>query len=276
MASNQTFTAETVAKLDVITPFNDLMKASVGKDSIYIRVKETLDEFYKKSNISAVDKAKVVSEVLGGITAPITNAAMQVAYQVAKDNTTLPYDLAKLVADTKLSQEQADKLSEDTELTQEQKNRMVIEGWKIQADIFSNNAIDVTKNSINSPLLSSVTQTNEYGLDLVNAKVAKVQKFAQLNNTFRRDGIFLPTYDVKGEVTGATPQTISWTPLVKAQTDVSIRQEKAFDDNMKQHAANSSANMIGLLLSTENFDALSPLDVDRWRNAVDYLNTPTI
>ena len=276
MASNQTFTAETVAKLDVITPFNDLMKASVGKDSIYVRVRETLEDFYKKSNISAVDRARVVSEVLGGITAPITNAAMQVAYQIAKDNTTLPYDLAKLVADTKLSQEQADKLSEDTELTQEQKNRMVIEGWKLQADMFSNNGIDVTKNSITQPLLSSVTQTNEYGLDLVNAKVAKVQKFSQLNNTFRRDGIFLPQYDSKGEVIGAAEQSISWTPLVKAQTDVSIRQEQAFDDNMKQHAANSSANMIGLLLSTENFDALTTTDVDRWRSAVDYLNTPTI
>lgn len=274
MASNQTFTKEPAIKLDVVTKFNELMKASVDKDSIYIKMKETLDAMFQGGTLTEREKTEAIAQTLGSFTTSVTNSAMQLAYQITKDEAEFPYDLAKLVADVKLTQEQADKLSEENELIEEQKNKMVLDGWKLQADVFSKNGIDITTNSLENPLLTSVIQTNKFGTDYVSSEVAKADKFAKLNNTFRRDGIYIPTYDANKDVTGASEAVIAWTPLVKAQTDVSIRQEQAFDDNMRQHAANSSANMIGLLLSTENFSALTTADVDAWRSAVNYLNTP--
>ena len=41
---------------------------------------------------------------------------------------------------------------------------------------------------------------------------------------------------------------------------------------MVQHAANSSANMIGLLISSENYTAIDECDVNAWRQALAYLN----
>lgn len=274
MPSTQTFTKEVVNSLDITTLFNDLMKTSVDKDSIYIRSKESLEAMFEEGSYTNAEKAEFTIKLLTSMTASITNQAMQVAYQASKDNLTLPYDLAKLVADTKLTQEQADKLSEDKDLTEAQKQKMIIDGWKTQADIFSKNGINVTANSIENPILGTVDQSNVFATDLTNGEATKVSKFVQLNNTFRRDGIFLPTYNAGGDVTAAAEQTTTWTPLAKAQTDVSIRQEQAFDDNMQQHAANSTANMIGLLLSTENFDAITQTDVNKWRTAIDYLNSP--
>ena len=277
MASTQTFTKENIIKLDIISTFNDLMAASTGKDSIYIKTKETLQAIFDNGSFTQRERAEIISSTLGQITASVTNTAMQMAHVVVKDDRELPYTLAKLVSDTKLTQEQADKLSEDKDLIEAQKKKMTIDGWKIQADIFTKNGINVTAQNVNTAMLNTVSQTNPLSADIVQGEIGKAQKFSTLNSTFRKDGVH--TWAVgtsKDIIMGADATPADWIPLTDAQAKVAIRQEVAFDDNKVQHAANSSANMIGLLLSSENYTVLTPEDVNLWRNAVDYLNTPII
>ena len=67
------------------------------------------------------------------------------------------------------------------------------------------------------------------------------------------------TNEAEGELAGYTAQQIA-----NAE-----RQRIAYEDSKINHAANSSASMIGQMLSAEV--APADADVDRWRNAVDRL-----
>lgn len=280
--STQAFTKETISKLDVIPIFNDLMKASTDKDSLYIKSKRTIQDIFEDGKIDAGTKAKLVTDVISNLTIGITNSAMAHAVEIAKERQNAPYRLAKEVADIKLTQEQTDKLAGDNKLTDAQIAKMEadtvasrINGWKTQADIYTKNGINTTTQNINNSLLTSVAQLNPLALDKVQAEQVKAAKFSALASTFRRDGSVTWTIDANQDITGMADSTPTGTKLLTvAQTDVAIRQEKGFDDNMRQHAANSSANMIGLLLSSENYGVITAADVDKWRSAVDYLNAP--
>lgn len=277
MASNQTFTKEVVDDLKVIPYFTDLMKASTSKDSMFIKTKQTLEALFDKGSFTQKEKAEMVAQTLGSMTTSITNAAMGTALAMAKDKRDAPYEMAKLVADTKLTQEQADKLSEDTKLIEAQKNKMTFDGWRIQADLFAKQGVNVTAENVTSPILSNVKPSNKLATDVVSAESGKASKFATLNGSFRKDGVHTVTTDANEDIVlGADATPAGWKTLTLSQIAVAIRQEQGFDDNMKQHAANSSANMIGLLLSTENSGVLTAADVERWRTAVDYLNTPVV
>lgn len=281
MASAQVFTPETVTDLNIVTNFNALMVASLGADSIYIRTKETLTELLtgevgEQSSMTASERSAVLSEALAGMTTAITSQAMQTALQMAKEDRDAPYEYAKVVADVKLKQEQADKMEEENLLIQAQKDKMTIEGWKLQAEIYTKNGINVTTQNIAQPVLSSILQTNQKATDIVQGEIGKANAASAINSTIRKDGVFSWTTNTDGYLNSAIEVPVSGlVPLTKAQADVAVRQEKAFDDNKVQHAANSSANMIGLLLSTENYGVLQAADVTKWRTAVDELNTPT-
>lgn len=276
MPSIQTFTKESVDELQVVPYFTDLMKAATSKDSIYLKTKETLEALFDKGSFTQKEKAEMIANTLGNMTSSITGAAMGTALEMAKEKRDAPYNMARLVADTKLVQEQADKLAEDKDLIEAQKDKMTVDSWRVQADIYAKQGVDVTDENIDAPLLSSVTPTNVLATDVVSAESGKASKFAMLNGSFRKDGVHTWSTDASKDIilgADATPGT--WETLTGAQTAVALRQEQAFDDNKIQHAANSSANMIGLLLSSENYTVLDPSDVTRWRTAVDFLNTPT-
>ena len=276
-ASTQTFTKEAVAKLDIIPLFNALMKESTNKDSVYIKMKDTLQSIFDDGNLTEREKSDIIAKTISSATSSITNTSMQMAFTLAKEIRDAPYTLAKLVADTKLTQEQADKLASETDLVEEQLENMEadtdlkrINGWKAQAEIFTRHGIDVTAQNIEIPVLTSVFQSNPLALDIVQGEQAKAAKFSALASTFRRDGAYTWGIDVnKDIVVGSNSTPAAWDTLTGAQTDVAIRQEKGFNDNMRQHAANSSANMIGLLIASENYEAISQVDVDKWRAEVD-------
>ena len=292
--STQEFTKEVVNKLDSIAIFSDLMVASTTKDSIFIKAKETLQALFDAGSYTEREKSEIIAQTLSQMASSITNSAMQTAFQMSKENRDAPYALAKIVADTKLAQEQADKISEEnllleeerallkakTSLTDEQvlastadRAKTVFEGWRIQGEMFAKNGISVIGQNITVPILTSVAQTNPLASDVVSSETGKANKLSILAGTFRKDGFYTWTTDANKDIAGGTDATpAGWKPLTPAQTAVAIRQEKAFDDNMKQHAANSSANMIGLLLSSENYAVLTEADVERWRVAVNYLN----
>ena len=59
--------------------------------------------------------------------------------------------------------------------------------------------------------------------------------------------------------------------LVTQQYNIAVRQERGFDDNMRQHAANSSASMISMLLSTDTSVDVTPY-LGSWTTALNYLN----
>ena len=277
--STEVFIAEIVADLDVITQYNNLMKASVAKDSIYIRAKESLQSFFASSNMTDPDKAAILSNMLTSMTTSITNQAMSTALAIAKENREGKYAISKVIADILVTKEQADKLAADnlvatataSKISQDTTNA-IIQGWKLQSDMVRENGITAFPSLTSAAL--PVTNVGDRGLKWEQEQQTKMSVYATMAKSYRESGLVSWTVDSATNKINSIIDLLPATPgLTHAQTKVAIRQELGFDDNKRQHAANSSANMIGLLLSAEESGNITAADVNLWRSAVGYLNT---
>ena len=277
-------TTEPIGDLNVVSIYQDLMKASTGQGSAYIRAKETMVSLLQDNSMTAAEKAAVISKTIGDISTSITSQALGAAIQIAKENRDAPYALAKLRADTELTQAQTTKTGKDSDMltaniakVTADKNTTIIQGWKVQADIYSKNGIDVSGVPATTTVLGiSGLPKNTLASDHVGGEQAKASTYSTLAGASRKDGNVTISRDpITNNITGLYPTTPLNECLTGAQINVAIRQEKAFDDNKVQHAANSSSSMIGMLLSTENSSALDVNDIGLWRSAVTELNTPT-
>jgi hypothetical protein len=280
--STEVFIAEIVADLDVITQYNNLMKASVAKDSIYIRAKESLQSFFASSNMTDPDKAAILSNMLTSMTTSITNQAMSTALAIAKENREGKYAISKVIADILVTKEQADKLAADnlvatataSKISQDTTNA-IIQGWKLQSDMVRENGITAFPSLTSTAL--PISNVGNKGIKWEQEQQTKMSVYATMAKSYRESGLVSWTVDSATNKINSIIDLLPATPgLTHAQTKVAIRQELGFDDNKRQHAANSSANMIGLLLSAEESGNITAADVDLWRSAVGYLNTASI
>lgn len=282
--STQTYVKETSVVDLVVEPiYTSLMQASVDKDSIYIRAKDTMEAFFKSSTMTATAKAEILSGMLVQMTSSLTTSALNAAVQIAKENRDGIYNLTKLREDTLLVQEQRDKLAADNLLTgaavtteEYDGNLKVIQGWKVQSDMIRENGVLSTNMPTITTIVLPATSIGEQGLKWEQEQQTKMSVYATLAKSYRESGVITWTTDGgTGKVVSITDASPTTPGLTRAQEKVAIRQEIGFDDNKVQHAANSSANMIGLLLSAEESGNITVADVNKWRTAVDYLNTPT-
>ncbi len=281
--STEIYTPETsVGNLDVVSSFNELMKTSTAKDSLYIKAKESMVDYFASADciLSEREKSEMLVNLVSNMAVQMTQGALGAAMEIAKENRDGVFKLTKLREDTLLVQEQRDKvaaenvvLGQEEEIKEAQKNKLIMDGWKIQASMIREDGLLKTNMpSISNAILPS-TSIGERGLKWEQEQQTKMSVYATLAKSYRESGVISWTVDGSGKV-NAIHDLAPLTPgLTKAQTSVAIRQEKGFDDNMRQHAANSSANMIGLLLSAEESDKITSEDVDRWRGAVNYLNS---
>ena len=275
---------EIVGDLDYLSVYKDIMATATGQGSAYIKAKETIVDYVDKGQLDEREKAALVTKHITELAQSITTQALNAAIQIAKENREAPYMLAKLRADTELTQANKLKLEVDKVVStataakiEADTKATIIGSWKVQADIYSKNGLNTDTQSITNPILGiSLLAKNPLGTDVVSAEQGKAATYSTLASSAKRDGNVTITRDpISGHVSSLTPTTPNNQILTGAQIDVAVRQEKAFDDNKVQHAANSSSTMIGMLLSTENTASLTTADVDLWRSAVTELNTPT-
>ena len=287
--STEILTKEIVGDLNVSDIFTELMKKAVDKDSIYIRTKETLTSFMDKPvdgmpSMTASEKANVLSQALVSMSTSITSQAMDTAFKMAKENRDAPYVLSKLKADTLVVKEQADKIAADNVLATAQAAKVnkdsimsTIQGWKLQSDMVRENGVMLFP-PITSPQLP-VGNVGARGMKWETEQQTKMSVYATLAKSFRESGFVTWTTDTTGsKITGIADESGPAREdkgLTHVQTMVAKRQELGFDDNKRQHAANSSANMIGLLLSAQETGAINADDVAQWRTAIGYLNAPS-
>lgn len=279
--SSQTYTQVVAGNLEVEDIFIQLMKASSSKDSLYIKAKESLLAYFasEECTLSERERITALSDLVSKMSVQMTTASLSSAVAIAKENRDGAYQLTKLKEETLLIKEQADKVAADNILTTAQAdkvnkdtNNAVIQGWKIQSDMIRENGV-TSFPSISTPLIST-TNVSDKGLKWEQEQQTKMSVYATIAKSFRESGVVTWTVDpTTNKVSSVTDLYPSAPGLTKAQTDVAIRQKKGFDDNMRQHAANSSANMIGLLLSAEESGAINASDVAQWRTAVGYLNS---
>lgn len=259
------FTPETVAgKLQVENKFKELVAVATGADSAYIKAKESMQEYFKTdasvATLSEREKAEMLSKLVGDMSISITNHMMDTALKIEMENRDAPYALAKVVADVKLTTAQTNKVDEEDALVEAQKdkivadiNKMDVDNKIAQAVAYSKTGMQVYANG-HANALPSYSQATT-GVEPTNVRSTEADRYSKLASSFRRDGYV----NITGEAapTGLADGSQGYVCLTEAQIDVAIRQEKGFDDNMLQHAVNSSANLMGLMISSENADLLN-------------------
>jgi hypothetical protein len=280
--ATQTYTPVLLTKeLGVMEYYNQLMKESVGKDSLYIRTKETLEAMFKDGQMKDPDKSAIIGKALVDITVQLSAQAMNTALAIAKEERDAVYTLTKLKEDTLLVQANRQKISADIDNSNDAKisavSKQTIDGWKVQADMRSDNGLVLTGlNTLVNKILPE-TAFKAKGSKYEQTQQMKSSVYATFAKSFRESGVVSWSLDPNsGKVASITDVAPTTPGLTKAQENVAIRQKTAFDDNMVQHSANSSANMIGLLLSSNQQGNITLADATKWRTAVNYLNKPTI
>lgn len=270
MATNITYSQVLVGDLDVIPIYKELMEASTGQNSIYLRTKETLVDMLESSTFTGTEKSTIIAQTLSSIATGATAKILDAAIQIAADNRDAKFVLTKQREETKLITAQASKLEADIDKSEKEQDLLVMQGWSVQSQLYRDYGVATHSLTSNTKIIPELSY-QDYGVKVETLKKAKVDTYATYANSYRTNGIVAYTPKDNGQFDTVTADAIG---LTHAQTKVALRTEKGFDDNQRQHVANSSATMLGLLLSTEvaGLDAEYAALIPKWRLAIDYLN----
>ena len=268
--SNVVYSQVLVGDLDVIPIYKELMEASTGQNSIYLRTKETLVDMFESSTFTDAEKSTVIAQTLSSIATGTTAKILDAAIQIAADNRDAKFGLTKQREETKLITAQASKLEADIAKSDKEQDLLVMQGWSVQSQLYRDYGVVTHNLTSNTKLLPSDAYTS-YGVKWETLKKAKVDTYATYANSYRTNGnVSYTTNIATGQFSTVSADAIG---LTHAQTNVAIRQETGFDDNQRQHVANSSASMIGLLLSSEASGIDYAPYLDSWTQSINYLNT---
>ena len=250
-----------------ITPiYTELMKASTGRGSAYLKAKETILDYVKKNNLTEIEKATLVSKTITDLTSKVTTEAMQLAYNIAKENRDAPYTLTKLREDTKHITASTAKLEQDTINAAKAGDAETMAIKKAQAELYRDYGVNIA----NLDPSSTTIAFDDYGAKHEAITMAKADTYNKYASSFRQNGVVTLDMSPGNGYLGTSTIGTSY-GLVTQQYNVAVRQEKGFDDNMRQHAANSSASMISMLLSTDTSVNVTPY-LGSWTSALNYLN----
>ena len=267
--------------LNVITKYEALVNAALGSESAYARLKDTVDKLVKDGDLSDAEKAKVVAEVLGGLSNSISSSSMQTALQWAaneKDIELKKLELAKqldiLDAEGKLRDAQVTKSKWESVAIQANTERSygkptVVEGVLISL----------------APTGKMLTETNLLSQQVVNAKEEENLLKSRLNESYAAihktvaDTVvnYGPwTYSVGANGVTSTSQGITpVVPLSDVQRTIAKEQARGYAWNAWANAATASAGMLGTAIASDG--AISNITelTNIWKDAVINLKSVT-
>lgn len=246
--------------IDVVTRYNDLMRESLGTDSVYIRAKETIEELAAEGDLKDSDKAKIISEVISGLSGSLANACMSTALQWAsteKDlqlkKLKLEQELDILTQDELLKQEQVKKVKYDSIATQAQTRRMYgTFGYDADGNLTS--LADDGKVSYEIELLSkeSTNKTKEGALldSKLNESYAAIHKVVA--DTYVNHGSWSYSLSASGLTSAPTESTsVSFNTLSEAQKTIAQEQAKGYAYNAWANALTGTSSMLGTAIASE-------------------------
>ena len=252
-------------ELDVSTKFIQLMQDSLEDESTYMRAKDTMYHLFENLNINEVEKAKLVSANIIQLTTNVTTSAMTTALAWAKEERDGAYALAKIKADTEVALAEYEKVKSEICLIDKKTASECATVTEISARSIRDNGRPATFDADGCTVLT----LQDEGLKYEQALQVEASKYQIFADAFRKSGVVQIGTDINdGVLKGLSGDDdgYTWQQIQNAE-----RQRIAYEDSKLNHAANSSAAMIGQMLTAEI--APNEADVDRWRAALDGLLT---
>jgi len=171
---------------------------------------------------------------------------------------------------TENAEKQIEKTTKDISLVDAEIQNKTYQGWQLQGGLKREYGINPYELTINTDIVPSTAFHSE-GVKYETIRQAKANTYGVYAGSYRTHGVVQYTLNddgnLAGSISGSSDGLTYW------QTKVAQRQEQGFDDNMRQHVANSSATMVSLLVSA-NPDDRTVYDpyLGSWQTAINYLN----
>lgn len=244
--------------LDVLEKFECLMKESVSSESVYIRTKETINQFFKESSLNSADKTNALTTVLGSMSTSITAAAMQAAIQWAsaeRDLALRKLQLAKeldaIDADTIIKEAQAEKLYYDSIAVQAETIRMMGTPTVVNKKVLSLapegkfwQDIKVGEQQESNMVKESLILDSK-----LNESFAAIHK--TVADTVVNFGAWQYDLSSGGINTRPTKTPNAVVPLSDIQRVIAIEQAKGYSYNAWANGVTSSAGMLGTMMASD-------------------------
>jgi hypothetical protein len=265
------------SELSISEKYIKLMQDTLGEDSLYERTKETLFHQFEDLQLTEKEKAGFIVDFMSKIAIELSKSSMGVALSWAKEERDGAYSLAKTKADTEITLVQY-------ELIKEQICEMKSKTSLVCAQTTATLASSIRDNGRVESYIQNDDGTGDTcmpntledeGLKYNQTKQVEGATYQLFADAYRKSGVVQVGIDsndnVRKGLTGNTHETDGELAGYTAQQSANAeRQRIAYEDSKRNHAANSTASMMGQMLSAEV--SPSEQDVDRWRAAVDFLN----
>ena len=273
--------------LDVVSKQRQLVEEALGPDSVYIRMKETLEYMMESGDIKGTDKAKVVGETIAQMSASITASVMATGLQWAAQEKELA--LKKLEMEKQLDILEQNKLLMQNQVSDSLATRQVKQAQlrrEYGTPTLDGNGNVVGLANDGKEYYSTLNIQADTANKATQGEVLTAQKestYAQTHkivaDTFVNHGVFTWTGLTGTGMTGVVKTSTGYTTLSDIQKQVASEQAKGYSYNAWANAASASGGMIGTLVAAEipNLDPTQYLNT--WKTAVDKINgvtAPTI
>lgn len=265
LPTDMAFNKEIVA-LDVPQKFKELSDAVKADGSLLLYMKDTIESIFNRYEISEEERGKLIASTIGQIISSSNQSAMQLAVQWSVSEEEQAYTLAKLKNEALISEMNLYKAYAESCLVGANIDLMKAQTDKTVADMIMEDG-KVTARDVDG-VISNLDGT---GLKAGQYEQIMNDIYIQRADSYRKSGIVQIGTDINDGIVKGLSGDLNGQSYW--QMKVTMRQEKGFDDNMRQHAANSASQMISFQLSGDAADAIQAADVQRWRDAVDYLLT---
>lgn len=265
--------------------YQKLMKVATEDCSIYEKTKETLLATLDTAGIDAREKAKVTTEVLTSMVAGLSAQSLEAAITMSKTDIEMPYTLAKLCLEAEMVEAQVKLTDAQIKLTEAQikkieaeikdmdwsKNLRIAQGWLVQAQLHRDYGVIPNVLTYKHETLLNLDYDEDYGSKAAEIAQTKAATYVAYATSWRNNGEVYPEIEKSGILRSAAATD---TGLVYQQTKVAERQIKGYDDNMRQHVANSSAAFLAMLIGGDADIPAATLTqyIGEWNKAVDWLN----
>ena len=242
--------------LDVIAKHTELMQESLGADSVYIRLKETLADLLIQGDLTAAEQAKIISDTLVAATNSLTSSAMSTALSWSKAEKDYAYKELEL-------QRELDILDSEVLLRAAQVHKM-------DADVIETESRSLRTYGQATIVSGHVAALNDTGkvyqdIQLIKEQVTKtIKEEAVLTSKLKESEasvhkLVADTYINFGSLTytlsdaGLQNVTVnsSNTPLSHLQANIAEEQAKGYAYNAWSNALTGTSSTVGMMLSSE-------------------------
>lgn len=246
-------------ELDVISKYKELVLSSLDGDSVYTRVKETLERLQNEGAISDARKAELMTNVVGSVVSSITANSMSTALSWTSQEKEL--QLKKLELESKLNN-----INQDALVKKAQVRNLNAEHTKTQAEVlrlYGKPTLDINGNvtglSNDGKIFTDIQYTNTQIAKTAKEETAIDASIKQVEaNTYKITTDALVnhgkwSYNLSGTgIAAATRSAIpGFTPLSDTQNVIAKEQAKGYTYNAWSNVVTTASSMVGTAIASE-------------------------